>query len=151
MGVNGPFLRKSQFPFPFPFINFFMSELQLQFPFPFVSCNSGNQLTEWGQLLISDLQEKIMNQKRNFEKNQKRRRKSIFWCFFKRNENHFLTFFKTNMHDPHKYLFRPKCHPPTLVSESKEPMNFYQFSGKKSFLKIEKTIFCLNFSLFKVE
>ncbi len=38
-----------------PIHHFFMSELQLQFPFPFVSCNSGNQLTEWGQLLISGL------------------------------------------------------------------------------------------------
>ena len=65
MGVNGPFLRKSQF--PFPFMIFFMNELQLKFPFPFVSCHSGNQLTEWGQLLISDFANILVNLKNKIE------------------------------------------------------------------------------------
>ena len=29
--------------------------LRVQFPLQSASCNSGNQLTEWGQLLISEL------------------------------------------------------------------------------------------------
>ena len=49
---------KIAIPLPFKFMNFFTSKLQLtltlQFPFQFVSCNSGNQLTEWVQLLISE-------------------------------------------------------------------------------------------------
>ena len=35
-----------------PILIFSTRELQLQFPFQFVSCNFGNHLTEWGQLLI---------------------------------------------------------------------------------------------------
>ena len=53
MGGEWLIFWKSQFPFPLPFNRFFLDELQLQFPFQFVSCNSGNQLTEWDQLLIS--------------------------------------------------------------------------------------------------
>jgi hypothetical protein len=51
-GGEWAFLKKTTIPIPIPIHHFFMSELRLQFPFPFVSCNSGNQLTEWGQLLI---------------------------------------------------------------------------------------------------
>ena len=51
MGSESSILRKTQF--PFQFIIFSTGELQLQFPFQFVSCNSMNQLTTWGQLLIS--------------------------------------------------------------------------------------------------
>ena len=55
MGSELTIFRKTQFPFPLQFIIFSTVELQLQFPFQFVSCNSGHQLTEWGQLLISEL------------------------------------------------------------------------------------------------
>ena len=55
MGGESSILRKTQFPFSFQFIIFSTGELQLQFPFQFVSCNSKNQLTEWGQLLISEI------------------------------------------------------------------------------------------------
>ena len=53
MGGEWLIFWKPQFSFSLPFNRFFLDELQLQFPFQFVSCNSGNQLTESGQLLIS--------------------------------------------------------------------------------------------------
>ena len=51
--------------------------------------------------------------------------------FFYRNENHFLANFKSNIRDPQKYLFRPKCRLPTQVSESKESKEVYSISRVK--------------------
>jgi hypothetical protein len=45
------------------------------------------------------------------------------------------------MHDPHKFLFWPKCRPPILVSETKEPKKFFSIFREKSILKIEKKKF----------
>ena len=53
--MGGELTIFTKIPIPiFQFIIFLTDELQLQFPFQFVSCNSGNQFTEWNQLLISD-------------------------------------------------------------------------------------------------
>ena len=65
MGSESSILRKTQF--PFQFIIFSTGELQLQFPFQFVSCNSMNQLTTWGQLLISAGRTKLVFFRRSSE------------------------------------------------------------------------------------
>ena len=44
--------------------------------------------------------------------------------------------FKTNVNDHHKYLFRPKCRPPTIVSESKENKKFFSIIRDKIYFEI---------------
>ena len=54
------------------------------------------------------------------------------------------------MHDPHKYLFSPKCRLPTKVSQSKESKEFFLiFRDKISILKIEKKMFAQYFPFSK--
>ena len=85
-------------------------------------------------------QERNLNQKWKFEKTR------LFGVFLTKRK----PLFKTNIHDPQKNIFRPKCRSPTIVQNQKSPRNLFQFSVKESILKIEKKKFCLNFFLFNV-
>ena len=74
------------------------------------------------------------NKRENFKKVNSDEDTRLICVFLRKpliGENHLLAIFKTNMHDPHKYLFRPKYRPPTIVSESKESKEFFSIFREK--------------------